>query len=550
MHNKDIFTLDPMAYPLVETQQFVKEQESKGRYVVAIVDPGVSIKKNLPAYIQGEAADVFLKAPHHAPQRFYEGRVWPGPVHFVDFLNPRAKAYWTEQLRTFRDVLPFAGLWLDMCEPADMGAGHRDQRPDPHNEHDTLNFPPYAINNGGAEEDIFLKTIPMNVRHASHLSHLSVHNVYGLTESHCTAEAMEAIEPTKRHFLLTRSTFPGSGRFTGHWLGDNYSDFENMKHSIGGMMDFQLFGISMVGADICGFLGTSDEELCARWMALGSFYPFARNHNAERAECISQEPYQWPKVAEATQRYFGFRYSILSYWYTLSYLAHETGRPIIRPMFFEFPQFKALWDNEEQFMLGSALLVAPVLQRGVSTVRVALPPGVWYDAMDEYAAPIITHSLQYVNVFADLLTMPIFLRGGHILLRQTPELSVRDTIKHDFHLVAALDESGRASGMAYFDDTVSSDPGAIYTSVDFQVTCDQKKCTILITGYFGFNVLQSINSLTIVSPVFWSAKLDATNRSISSRSSYISGRCLGLRDLSWSLARPSDNTIEFSPLSR
>lgn len=550
MHNKDIFTLDPHAYPLGETQRFVREQKAKGRFVVTIVDPGVSIKPHLPAYVEGKAAGIFLGAPPpHPRDEPYEGSVWPGPVHFVDFLHPDSTQYWMRQLEAFHSLVSYEGLWLDMCEPANMGIGHRGQRPDPYNHHDLLNFPPYAINNGGSELDIFLNTITMDARHVAGINHLAVHNVYGLSESLRTAEALELSRPGRRHFLLTRSTFPGSGRFTGHWLGDNRSDFLDMKHSIAGMMDFQLFGIPMVGADICGFLGTTDEELCARWMALGSFYPFARNHNAERPECISQEPYQWPKVAEVTRKYFGFRYSILTYWYTLARLAHETGRPMIRPMFFEFPQFKSLWANDEQFMLGSALLVAPVLQRGVSTVRVALPPGIWYDALDGSAFPLISRTLQTVEVHADTLCLPVFLRGGHILLRQTPELTIRDTQAHNFHLVVALDEMGKASGMVYFDDGLSSDPGDQYTKVLFEVACDIQHCSINISGHFGFQVAQIIQEASILAPESWNVK--AINSDVHrghALSAHVVGYRIILRGLALDLNQASKATLYFSPL--
>jgi alpha-glucosidase (family GH31 glycosyl hydrolase) len=85
-----------------------------------------------------------------------------------------------------------------------------------------------------------------------------------------------------RTFILSRSTFAGSGAHAQHWLGDNHRDWKNMQWSISGTMNFNMFGIPMVVPDTCGFyenpdlLETEQKELCARWIQLATFYPFAR----------------------------------------------------------------------------------------------------------------------------------------------------------------------------------------------------------------------------------------------------------------------------------
>jgi alpha-glucosidase (family GH31 glycosyl hydrolase) len=84
----------------------------------------------------------------------------------------------------------------------------------------------------------------------------------------------------KRTFILTRSSYSGAGKFTSKWLGDNTSKNEYMGLSVSGIMLMNMFGIPVVGADICGFMGDTNPELCARWHIVGSFYPFSRNHNA------------------------------------------------------------------------------------------------------------------------------------------------------------------------------------------------------------------------------------------------------------------------------
>ena len=131
-------------------------------------------------------------------------------------------------------------------------------------------------------------------------------------EEKATHKALQAIQPGKRPFIISRSTFASSGKWTGHWLGDNYSKWQYMYFNIQGVLQFQIFQIPFVGADTCGFNDNTDEELCNRWMQLSAFMPFYRNHNIKGA--ISQEPYRWDSVANASRTAITQRYTLLPYW--------------------------------------------------------------------------------------------------------------------------------------------------------------------------------------------------------------------------------------------
>ncbi|CAF4137164.1 unnamed protein product [Rotaria sp. Silwood2] len=102
--------------------------------------------------------------------------------------------------------------------------------------------------------------------------------MYGYFEAKATNAALRTIL-NKRPFVLSRSTFAGSGHYTGHWSGDNDASFTDLYRAIPAILNYNIFGLTLSGADICGFNGDTTEELCTIWMQLGAFYPFMRNHN-------------------------------------------------------------------------------------------------------------------------------------------------------------------------------------------------------------------------------------------------------------------------------
>lgn len=340
-----------------------------------------------------------------------------------------------------------------------------------------LSNPPYAIHNGihisetPLNVNLDKKTVSMDAVSANgELAFYDVHNLDGTLEEQHFYKALRTIRPDERPFLISRSTYPGAGKFTGHWLGDNYALWTilpgqeaykagaGMAQSIDGVLQFQIFGIHMIGADICGFNRNTDEELCNRWMMLGAFLPFMRNHNTIGA--IAQEPFRWDSVANASRIAISKRYEILPSLYSHMAKSSNTGEPAVRALWYEFEQvFEATKDYAHQFLFGDDLLVSPVLEPNVTEIKALFPSagGKWrniftYEALDVEADKNVT-------IPAELSTINVHLRPGRILLTHSqPNYTVYETSQSPYGLIVNLDDAGSAKQTFYLDDGMSPAP--------------------------------------------------------------------------------------------
>lgn len=220
-------------------------------------------------------------------------------------------------------------------------------------------------------------------------------------------------------------------------------------------MDFNIFGIPMVGADICGYVGNTTVELCARWQELGAFYPFSRNHNS--MESIPQDPTSLGDVVvRATKKSLLDRYRLHNLLYTLFYEANTKGFPVIRSMFTLDPTDQIALSIQTQFLWGNSLLVLPVLDQGATSVKAYFTPGIWYD-FEDYSIISNFEVGQYVNLSAPLETIRLAVRGGSVLALQKPEVTIIETRRNPIEIVAFLDNSNQAYGKLFWDDGITLD---------------------------------------------------------------------------------------------
>lgn len=371
-----VFTWNPKTFP--QPRSLIQKLHSQGIHLVTILDPGVKNDDN-PVCREGKRRGMFVKK---ADGSLFTGNVWPGECVFPDFTDPRVRRWWggwhQKLLQHGVD-----GFWNDMNEPA-----------------------VWEKTTGG--------TMPLDNLHdydGQRASHARAHNVYGMCMSRACQEGLLALRPDQRPFVISRAAYAGIQRYAMLWTGDNQSRWEQLAVSIPECLNLSLSGVPFCGPDVGGFGGDTTGELLARWTQVGAFFPFFRNHAAKGTR--RQEPWRFGRRVEAIcRRYITLRYHLMPYLYHLFHEATTDGTPILRPLFWEFPDDPHGYAVDDQFLLGPSLLVAPVLKPAATQRAVWLPEGAsWYDywTQQQYAGG------QYITAVAPLETLPLYVRAGTIL---------------------------------------------------------------------------------------------------------------------------------------
>jgi len=206
--------------------------------------------------------------------------------------------------------------------------------------------------------------------------HAEVHNLYGSGMAQATRDGLARLRPDRRPFVISRAGFAGLQRHAMQWTGDNSSWWEHLWMSLPQLQNLGLSGMAFCGVDCGGFFGDADGELLARWVEAGIFQPFLRNH--AHMDSTRQEPWAFGEPWESLIRdSLLLRMRLLPYLYGVFEEASRTGAPVLRPLLFEFPDDPVTYTADDEFMLGDALLVAPVTRPGIEHRHVYLPAGAW-----------------------------------------------------------------------------------------------------------------------------------------------------------------------------
>lgn len=429
-----VFTWDPVRFP--DPSALTAHLAAQGVKVVTIVDPGVKLQPpaagatdastapelapqdhSYYVFNEGTAHDYFLR---RLDGSLYVSEVWPGKSLFVDYTREDARRWWGGLHRSLTDR-GVAGIWTDMNEPSD-----------------------FIDKSGATQRDVVFDDMGAKSSYAQH------RNLFALNMARATYEGLERLQPDRRPFVITRAGYAGIQRFATVWTGDNNATWESLRLNIPMFTSLGLSGEAFVGADLPGFIGRASPELLVRNYQLGFLAPLLRNHAA--IDNYDHEPWRFGPVYTAIiRKYLQLRYRLLPFLYTTLEEAHRTGVPLFRPLVLNFQDDANTATLDDQFMVGDALLAAPVLHAGERAREVYLPAGRWYDFWTAAALD----GGRLLRVDAPLDHAPLFVRGGSVIPSTVAMNHVGEKPWNPLRFDVYPDATGAASGSLYEDDGLS-----------------------------------------------------------------------------------------------
>jgi mannosyl-oligosaccharide alpha-1,3-glucosidase len=441
---KRYFTWDKNLFP--EPKAMIEKISAHGRKMVTIVDPHLKRESGYHVYDGARAGGHLVQNKDGGE---FDGWCWPGSSVYLDFTNKNARSWWADQFALDK----YEGSTLDLYTWNDM------------NEPSVFNGPEVSMQK--------------DVKAVDGQEHREWHNLYGFYQQMATGEGhiRRSEGHSERPFVLSRAFFAGSQRFGAIWTGDNAGQWSHLKIAGPMLLSFNIAGLPFIGSDAGGFFGNPDAELMTRWFQAAAYHPFFRGHAHHDAK--RREPYVFGEPHTSRLRAATIaRYALLPLWYTLFHESHETGAPVMRALWMQYPDDEKVFGMDDQFLVGSDLLVKPVTEQGATSTHVYLPGGsaaVWYD-VDTFGK---VNGGQTISVNTPIEKIPVYQRGGSIVPRQLRVRRSSKLMQHDpYTLFIGVDANGQAAGNLYLDDFHTFDyQKGVYALRHFEFDNDKLSAT-------------------------------------------------------------------------
>ncbi|MFW6292440.1 MAG: alpha-xylosidase [Spirochaetota bacterium] len=349
------FVWDPAVFP--DPPGMLARLHAKGLKACVWINPYIAQRSHL--FEEGKANDYLLRRPNGDVWQWDE---WQSGMALVDFTNPEAYRWYQDRLAALID------------EGVD------------------------------AFKTDFGERVPTDVVYHDGSDPLRMHNYYTLLYNRAVFEVLEDKRGAGEACLFARSASVGGQRYPVHWGGDSTATYESMAETLRGGLSAAQSGIAFWSHDMGGFEDTAPPDIYKRWCAFGLLSSHSRLHGSGSYRV----PWLFDEEAVDVLRFFTkLKCRLMPYLHAKAVEAHETGVPMMRPMVMEFPEDPACDYLDRQYMLGDAILVAPVLSPE-GDVSFYLPEGRWTHLLDER----VLDGGRWHREAYDYFSLPLFARPG------------------------------------------------------------------------------------------------------------------------------------------
>ena len=251
----------------------------------------------------------------------------------------------------------------------------------------------------------FGEAAPLNGIYASGKSGWYEHNLYPVRYDMAVSEITKKLH--NENIMWARAAWAGSQRYPLHWGGDAATTNTGMLGTLRAGLSFGLSGFSFWSHDMGGFVKSTPEDLYCRWLPFGFLTSHTRAHGAPPTEPWL---YDSKRVQDVFRKSAEMKYRLMPYVYAQAKECTEKGLPMLRALFVEFPDDPGAWKVDDEYLFGSQILVAPLLESGITGRTVYLPEGKWIDYQTEKVYEGGWHKIE-----AGSLPIIMLVRDGSVL---------------------------------------------------------------------------------------------------------------------------------------
>jgi alpha-D-xyloside xylohydrolase len=288
----------------------------------------------------------------------------------------------------------------------------------------------------GAIKVDFGEAAPNNGIFASGRTGFYEHNYYPLRYNKAVADITR--KTTGENIIWARSAWAGSQRYPIHWGGDAENTDSGMAAELRGGLSFGLSGFTFWSHDVGGFVARASDDLYRRWLAFGVLSSHTRCHGT-----APKEPWEYGQAfMDDFRRTDELKYQLMPYVYAQAMDSAQHGLPMVRALFVEYPDDPGSWLVEDEYLFGSGILVAPLLEENTVARNVYLPPGNWIDYQTG-----VSYSGGWRKIQAGRIPVVMLVRDGTVIPQIKPAQSTMQMDWSNLELVVFSTTEAAAKGL-------------------------------------------------------------------------------------------------------